>query len=58
MTRRDRTIETPQGVVFTRIERGLCEARLEIKQHHMAPNGFLHAATVIALADTAAGFGC
>ncbi|MBK6333411.1 MAG: PaaI family thioesterase [Thermomonas sp.] len=24
----------------------------------MAPNGFLHAASVIALADTAAGYGC
>lgn len=46
------------GVVFTRIEHGLCEARMEIEQHHLAPNGFLHAATVIALADTAAGFGC
>lgn len=46
------------GVVFTRVERGLCEARMEIERHHMAPNGFLHAATVIALADTAAGFGC
>lgn len=24
----------------------------------MAPNGFLHAASVIALADTSAGYGC
>jgi uncharacterized protein (TIGR00369 family) len=24
----------------------------------MAPNGFLHAATVIALADTSCGYGC
>ncbi|MFN2465517.1 MAG: PaaI family thioesterase [Candidatus Dormibacteria bacterium] len=46
------------GVVFTHIEYGRCEARLELAPHHMAPNGFLHAATVISLADTAAGFGC
>lgn len=45
------------GVVFTLVEHGLCRARLEIQPHHMAPNGFLHAATVVALADTAAGFG-
>lgn len=29
-----------------------------IQPHHMAPNGFLHAGTVITLADTAAGYGC
>lgn len=30
-------------------------ARLEIAPHHLAPNGYLHAATVIALADTLCG---
>lgn len=39
---------TPQGV----------DSRLEIRQELMAPNGFLHAATVIALADTSCGYGC
>lgn len=33
-------------------------ARLQIQPHHLAPNGFLHAAAVIALADTACGYGC
>lgn len=33
-------------------------ARLQIQSHHLAPNGYLHAATVIALADTACGYGC
>ena len=32
--------------------------RLAVQQHHLAPNGFLHAATVVALADTACGYGC
>ncbi len=39
---------TPQGV----------ESRLEVRRELMAPNGFLHAATVIALADTSCGYGC
>ena len=34
------------------------EARLEIRAEMLAPNGYLHAATVIALADTASGYGC
>ncbi|MDP3174554.1 MAG: PaaI family thioesterase [Phenylobacterium sp.] len=32
--------------------------RFAIARHHMAPNGFLHAACLIALADTACGYGC
>ncbi len=37
---------------------GRAAARLAVKRLHMAPNGFLHAASVIALADSACGFGC
>lgn len=33
-------------------------AELEVAPHHLAPNGFLHGATVVALADTACGYGC
>jgi 1,4-dihydroxy-2-naphthoyl-CoA hydrolase len=32
-------------------------AELEVKKALMAPNGFLHAGSVIALADTSAGYG-
>jgi uncharacterized protein (TIGR00369 family) len=38
-------------------EHGLT-ASMEIKAHHLAPNGYLHAAAIITLADTACGFGC
>ena len=38
-------------------EHGLT-ASMEIKAHHLAPNGYLHAASIITLADTACGFGC
>lgn len=39
-------------------ERGRIVARLPIRPDLLAPNGFLHAAVVIALADTACGYGC
>lgn len=34
------------------------EARLVLRTEHLAPNGYLHAATVVALADTLCGYGC
>lgn len=37
---------------------GFVRGRFSVQQHHMAPNGFLHAASVIALADSACGYGC
>ena len=46
------------GIHFSEIAPGRVAAELEITRHHLAPNDFLHAATIIALADTAAGFGC
>ena len=32
--------------------------RFTVTRMHMAPNGFLHAASVIALVDSACGYGC
>ena len=37
---------------------GALTLRLAIQPFHLAPNGYLHAATIVALADTACGFGC
>src|SRR5881397_836417 len=37
---------------------GRIDAELDIRPDLLAPNGYLHAATVIALADTACGYGC
>jgi uncharacterized protein (TIGR00369 family) len=46
------------GIVFTKLaEREIC-AELAIKPHHIAPNSYLHAGTVVTLADTACGYGC
>lgn len=46
------------GFRVVSVEEGLLHAELDIRPDLLAPNGYLHAATVIALADTAAGFGC
>lgn len=46
------------GIEILEVGSKLVRARLVIEKHHLAPNGFLHAATVVALADTACGYGC
>lgn len=46
------------GIRVTHVAQGEVRAELTIAPTHMAPNGFLHAATVVALADTACGYGC
>ena len=46
------------GLVVTECAAGAMAGRIEVAPHHWAPNGFLHAATVIALADTLCGYGC
>jgi len=46
------------GVEIVKVEPGLVESQLAVRREVMAPNGFLHAATVIALADTSCGYGC
>ena len=46
------------GIEFDGFEAGVVRARLALEQKHFAPNGYVHAATVVALADTAAGYGC
>ena len=46
------------GIVVVSVERGELEAELPVTPQLLAPNGYLHAASVVALADTAAGYGC
>jgi 1,4-dihydroxy-2-naphthoyl-CoA hydrolase len=46
------------GLQVVRVAQGELVMRMEIKPQFLAPNGFLHAATVIALADTACGYAC
>jgi uncharacterized protein (TIGR00369 family) len=46
------------GIEFLDVEDGVVRAQLVLRQDHFAPNGYVHAATLVALADTAAGYGC
>jgi 1,4-dihydroxy-2-naphthoyl-CoA hydrolase len=46
------------GVEIVTVLREAVESRLVVRAEVMAPNGFLHAASVIALADTSCGYGC
>lgn len=46
------------GVTILDLQLGVVTGRLEVKPHHLAGNGYLHAATVVGLADTLSGYGC
>ena len=46
------------GIEVDEVANGVVQARLGVEEKHLAPNGFLHAGAVVALADTACGYGC
>jgi len=46
------------GIEFDGAEDGIVRAHLQLEQKHFAPNGYVHAGTVVTVADTAAGYGC
>ena len=46
------------GLVLGPDKQYLVESRLPVEKRLLAPNGFLHAASVVALADTSCGYGC
>lgn len=45
------------GLEVTQIDDAMVRMRLEVREALLAGNGFLHAASVVALADTACGYG-
>jgi uncharacterized protein (TIGR00369 family) len=46
------------GIVVTQLSAAAVKAELAVTQQLMAPNGFLHAGSVVTLADTCSGYGC
>jgi 1,4-dihydroxy-2-naphthoyl-CoA hydrolase len=45
------------GIEIVSLEPGKISSSLVIRPEHLAPNGYLHAATAVALADTSCGYG-
>ena len=46
------------GIVITGVNGKEVRSELPVRRELMAPNGYLHAGSVVALADTTAGYGC
>jgi 1,4-dihydroxy-2-naphthoyl-CoA hydrolase len=46
------------GVELLAVEEGLMRAQVRVRDELLAPNGFLHAGTIVTLADTMCGYGC
>jgi 1,4-dihydroxy-2-naphthoyl-CoA hydrolase len=46
------------GIEIDEIEEGRVRMHLPLRPELLAPNGYLHAGTVVALADSACGYGC
>ncbi len=46
------------GIVITEASPTAIRAELKVQDFLMAPNGFLHAGSVVTLADTSCGYGC
>ena len=45
------------GLTILEAEERKISSRLDLREELMAPNGYLHAATVVAIADTSCGYG-
>lgn len=46
------------GLVITEVSEGLVRGELPLRPALLAPNGYLHAGTIVAFADTLSGYGC
>ena len=46
------------GIEADEIETGHVRMHLPLREELLAPNGYLHAGTVVALADSSCGYGC
>ncbi len=45
------------GIEILEAREGRLRSRLQLREELLAPNGYLHAATIVALADTSCGYG-
>lgn len=52
------TLPGEMGIQWEEVIQGRASGHFTVRRAHMAPNGFLHAASVVALVDSACGYGC
>ncbi len=52
------TLPDHLGIGITSVKEGEVVAQFTVAGTHLAPNGFLHAGSVVTLADTACGYAC
>jgi 1,4-dihydroxy-2-naphthoyl-CoA hydrolase len=52
------TLSDLLGMEVLSAERARLTARLKVGREHLGPTGFVHAGTVVTIADTCAGMGC
>jgi uncharacterized protein (TIGR00369 family) len=46
------------GIAWDEVANGRARGRFTVEKQHMAANGYMHAASVVALVDSACGYGC
>lgn len=46
------------GILVTHVLTGELRAQFKVQRSLLAPNGYLHAGSVVSLADTCTGYGC
>ncbi len=46
------------GIEIKDVGEGFVSAEIALQKYHFAPNGYLHAGSVVTLADTVAGYAC
>jgi uncharacterized protein (TIGR00369 family) len=56
--RQQGTLPGELGIQWDEVVQGRGAGWFTVERRHMAPNGFLHAASVIALVDSACGYAC
>jgi 1,4-dihydroxy-2-naphthoyl-CoA hydrolase len=52
------TLPGELGIAWDEVANGRARGRFTVARKHMAPNGFMHAASVVALVDSACGYAC
>jgi uncharacterized protein (TIGR00369 family) len=52
------TLPGELGLEWEEVANGRARGRFTVRRGHMAPNGYMHAASVVALVDSACGYAC